>query len=562
MHYIGMRAYLVDAVLWWDATYVSVSWMLSIVFAAIAIGQSVREAYRHAEWVALVFLTLAVVGLHFTGMASLLVLPNTIGSVTDPAVLIAMAVAVAGGAIVIVSTGIVSHLIDEDATKENVEHLKFLALYDNLTRLPNRAAFVVQFSEALQKAGRDGSRVAVIGIDLNRFKEVNDTRGHVAGDKVLRALGDRFNRICLPGECVARIGGDEFSAFKRIGAEEDLSDFLDSLEACIRETIFIDDGSVSVGASMGIAIFPQDGRDVETLINNADLAMYRAKREVAKARCYYDPAMDEAARRRRNLAEDLRGALGAGQLHLAYQVQVRLADGAAVGYEALLRWTHPSHGTVSPAEFIPLAEQSGIIVPIGEWVLRTACREAASWPDPMRIAINISAVQFAHSDLASLVHSVLLETGLRPSRLELEITESTLIADKPLALRTLRTIRALGVTVAIDDFGTGYSSLDTLRSFPFDRIKLDRSFLSDVTSNVETRAIIRAMLAVGNTLRVIMLAEGVETQAQLDLLRSDGCDEAQGYYLGRPGSLANTSRDLTAWLGPKAALSAAFKQAS
>jgi EAL domain-containing protein (putative c-di-GMP-specific phosphodiesterase class I) len=217
---------------------------------------------------------------------------------------------------------------------------------------------------------------------------------------------------------------------------------------------------------------------------------------------------------------------------------------------------------VSPAEFIPLAEQSGIIVPIGEWVLRTACREAASWPDPMRIAINISAVQFAHSDLASLVHSVLLETGLRPSRLELEITESTLIADKPLALRTLRTIRALGVTVAIDDFGTGYSSLDTLRSFPFDRIKLDRSFLSDVTSNVETRAIIRAMLAVGNTLRVIMLAEGVETQAQLDLLRSDGCDEAQGYYLGRPGSLANTSRDLTAWLGPKAALSAAFKQAS
>ena len=290
----------------------------------------------------------------------------------------------------------------------------------------------------------------------------------------------------------------------------------------------------TVGASIGIALYPEDARDRDQLINNADLAMYRAKATIGQSVAFYEARMDEQVRQRRALAKSLWEAIDEGQFHLHYQVQKSVSSGRITGYEVLLRWTHPQHGRISPADFIPIAESCGAIVPLGDWVLRTACAEAAGWWHPYKIAVNLSPVQLGHGDFVGRLAAILEETGLAPERLELEITESTIIADKERALQLLRDIKALGVTVAIDDFGTGYSSLETLRSFPFDKIKLDRSFMTEVENSPQAKAIIRAILALGRSLEVPVLAEGVETGEQLRLLNREGCDEAQGFLLGRP----------------------------
>jgi EAL domain-containing protein (putative c-di-GMP-specific phosphodiesterase class I) len=274
--------------------------------------------------------------------------------------------------------------------------------------------------------------------------------------------------------------------------------------------------------------------------------MYRAKDALTDRVCFYEVSMDEAARSRRLIANDLWQAVERNELQLHYQVQKAVNSGDTIGYEVLLRWHHPVRGTIPPSDFIPIAEECGAILPIGEWVLREACREAATWNNGHKIAVNLSPVQLGNADVADLVHRVLLDTGLSPHRLELEITESTIIGDKERALQTLRRIKAFGVTIAIDDFGTGYSSLETLRAFPFDKIKLDRSFMSEVEASPEAKAIIRAILALGQTLRVPVLAEGVETRSQLDILLDEGCDEAQGYFLGRPVPVERIRPDLDA----------------
>jgi predicted signal transduction protein with EAL and GGDEF domain len=335
-------------------------------------------------------------------------------------------------------------------------------------------------------------------------------------------------------EFVARFGGDEFAAVKRFKDMAELHEFLGRLETCLSTDIGVDGFEIKPGASMGVALYPQDAETAEQLLGNADLAMYRAKGALKQSVCFYEVAMDEAARSRRALANDLWAAIDKKQFHLHYQVQKSVMTGAITGYEVLLRWKHPERGNVPPMDFIVLAEECGAILPIGEWVLREACREAASWKLPHKIAVNLSPVQLMNSDIAALVHTVLLETGLSPSRLELEITETSIITDKERVLHTLRQIKNLGVSIAIDDFGTGYSSLETLRAFPFDKIKLDRSFMDQVESSPQAKAIVRAILALGQSLEVPVLAEGVETQIQLDILLSEGCNEAQGYFLGRP----------------------------
>ncbi|WP_411033250.1 EAL domain-containing protein [Shinella sp. BYT-45] len=414
------------------------------------------------------------------------------------------------------------------------EQISFLARHDSLTGLPNRASFHNRLEADLDSAGRSGGKVAAIGIDLDKFKEINDTRGHAAGDEVLVTLSRRMQACLQADETVARFGGDEFAAAKRFEDMSDLTDFIQRLETCLKEEIRIDGYDIKPGASLGVAIYPQDADNIEALLNNADLAMYRAKEALTETVCFYEVSMDEAARSRRLIANDLWQAVERGELQLHYQVQKAVHSGETVGYEVLLRWHHPVRGTIPPSEFIPIAEECGAILPIGEWVLREACREAATWDNDHKIAVNLSPVQLGNADVADLVHRVLLETGLSPHRLELEITESTIIGDKERALNTLRRIKAFGVTIAIDDFGTGYSSLETLRAFPFDKIKLDRSFMNEVEASPEAKAIIRAILALGQTLRVPVLAEGVETRSQLDILLDEGCDEAQGYFLGRP----------------------------
>ncbi|MBD9622110.1 EAL domain-containing protein [Ensifer sp. ENS06] len=427
----------------------------------------------------------------------------------------------------------------EDITErlDTEEQITFLARHDSLTGLPNRLQFSSYLEEELDAAAWFNRKVAVIGIDLNKFKEVNDLHGHAAGDFVLVTIAQRMKGLLQEGEFVARFGGDEFAAVKRFEELSELNDFLRRIEKSLHEEMRFGDFELKSGGSMGVAIYPQDAETADTLINNADLAMYRAKAALNQTVCFYEVSMDEAARQRRALANDLWDAVEKKQLALHYQVQKSVMSGAVIGYEVLLRWSHPERGMVPPSEFIPLAEECGAILPIGEWVLREACREAAGWESSHKIAVNLSPVQLANGDIVSLVQDVLADTGLDPNRLELEITESTIIDDKERALLTLRQIKELGVTIAIDDFGTGYSSLETLRSFPFDKIKLDRSFMWEVEGSPQAKAIVRAILALGQSLSVPVLAEGVETQKQLDILQAEGCDEAQGYLLGRPAPI-------------------------
>jgi diguanylate cyclase (GGDEF)-like protein/PAS domain S-box-containing protein len=423
----------------------------------------------------------------------------------------------------------------EDVTerRRSEARIAHLARHDALTGLPNRTSFNEALASALASRMPD-EQVAVLGIDLDRFKEINDQRGHAVGDEVLRILAGRLSAALGEREMVARFGGDEFAAVKRFQDPEELNDFLQRLEEALTAPLCVDEAEITPGASIGIALHPEDGATGDQLVNNADLAMYRAKGTIGQTVAFYEARMDEQVRERRALTKELWQALASEGFRLHYQVQKAVATGEVTGYEVLLRWTHPERGAISPVEFIPLAESCGAIVPLGEWVLRTACREAASWSVPHRIAVNLSPVQLGHGDLVEMVRSILDETGLVPERLELEITESSIVADKERALEMLRALKDLGVTVAIDDFGTGYSSLETLRSFPFDKIKLDRSFMTEVETSPQAKAIIRAILALGRSLEIPVLAEGVETCQQLDLLQREGCDEAQGYLLGRP----------------------------
>ena len=424
----------------------------------------------------------------------------------------------------------------EDITERlrSEEKISFMARHDGLTGLANRAQFNEYLAQELVLARRATTKLAVIGIDLDKFKEINDQHGHATGDQVLTVLADRMMATLGDEEFVARFGGDEFAAVKRFSEMAELHDFLGRLEGCLFDDISIDGFEIKPGASMGVALYPQDAMTAELLLGNADLAMYRAKGALKQSVCFYEVAMDETARSRRALAKDLWAAIDRKQFHLHYQVQKSVMTGAVTGYEVLLRWKHPERGNVPPMDFIVLAEECGAILPIGEWVLREACREAAGWKLPHKIAVNLSPVQLVNTDIAALVHTVLLETGLSPARLELEITETSIITDKERVLHTLRQIKNLGVSIAIDDFGTGYSSLETLRAFPFDKIKLDRSFMDQVETSPQAKAIVRAILALGQSLDVPVLAEGVETQLQLDILLSEGCDEAQGFFLGRP----------------------------
>lgn len=545
MHYTGMFAFRIDGIVEWSAVYIATSVAMSVAFGVMALRHAVRQPSAHSHHAALALFILAVLSLHFTGMTALSVAPLETGApLANPEIFATMAIAVAGVSLIIAGTGVAAYIIDTKATEDMAERLQHMAHNDTLTGLPNRAGFSEHLGRELELAKAAGSRVAVVSIDLDRFKEINDLRGLEAGDAALRLIGQRLTDLLRDGEFVARAGGDEFATVKRFTEQSDLLDFVARLEGALFTPIHIGDFATVTGASLGVSVYPEDGDTQERLVNNSELAMYRAIADVTRATCFYEAQMDEASRTRRNLAQDLRHAIELNQLEVHYQVQTSVATGEICGYEALLRWRHPVHGMVSPVEFIPIAEETGTIIPIGEWVLRTACRDAAGWSVPHKIAVNLSPVQFANADLARLVHEVLLQTDLSPSRLELEITESTIIADKARTLHILRQLKTLGVTVAIDDFGTGYSSLATLRAFPFDKIKLDRSFMNEVENSQQAKAVVRAVLSLGKTLEIKVLAEGVETDHQLAILRSEGCDEAQGYLLGKPQPIAQILRAL------------------
>jgi diguanylate cyclase (GGDEF)-like protein len=641
MHYTGMAAFAVDALVQWSTPYVVTSIVAAVVLGALTFNRACAPTTWRNTALAVVLMVAGIVALHFTGMAAMTIVPfaPVEGAVTGAAATNTfLALAVAGIGMLVLGAGVASNALDVHARElsqsrldnliegsvdgmvveqggvilaanaafatlvdqshdqvvgaslsqwiDNLDllvddalsqtflkvaddnlpvevalrragregnaapvliyairdlrtrlaqerRIAHLARNDSLTGLPNRASFLEWLARQTGESSPH-ARVALLAIDLDRFKEVNDVHGHAAGDQLLIRISERMREAARPGEFVARLGGDEFVAVMPVTEREDALDLAQRLQDAITAPVDLGYADVFCGASVGIAVWPDDAASVSTLINDADLAMYRAKSSLTTSVCFYEEEMDEAVRHRRRLIQAMREAMDNDQFHLNYQVQASVSTGEITGYEVLLRWPQEHGGFISPADFIPVAEETGLILPLGEWVLRTACAEAARWEEPYKIAVNLSPVQLGHVDLPRLVHQILIETGLKPSRLELEITETAMISDLDRTTHVLRQLKLLGVSIAMDDFGTGYSSLSTLRAFPFDKIKLDRSFMSEVEAGPQSQAIIRAVLALGESLQIPVLAEGVETIEQLTFLREQGCSEVQGYLLGRP----------------------------
>jgi diguanylate cyclase (GGDEF)-like protein len=414
------------------------------------------------------------------------------------------------------------------------EKIAHMAHYDALTDLPNRVLFRERLQQAL-KAIRPGEQLAVMYIDIDEFKGVNDALGHPVGDALLRAIADRLRSCLGDADVAARLGGDEFAVIQTaIRSHTETMQLLAAIYQTIRQPIDCNGHLIATDASIGIALAPGDGLDIDQLLRNADLALYGAKSDGRRTYRFFEAGMDARAKARRSLEHELRQAIADGSFELHYQPLLHLEDGRVSCCEALLRWRHPERGTISPADFIPVAEDTGLINDLGHWVLNTACREAVNWPDHVSVAVNVSPIQFKSETLALHVAAALAASGLAASRLELEITEAVLIRDDEAALDILHQLRDLGVRIALDDFGTGYSSLSYLQRFPFDKIKIDRAFIKDLASTGASSTIVQAVVNIAAASDMTTTAEGVETEQQRNLLRTLGCTEMQGYLFSRP----------------------------
>ncbi|UFX48851.1 EAL domain-containing protein [Bradyrhizobium sp. 41S5] len=425
-------------------------------------------------------------------------------------------------------------LMDITERKRAEARLAFMAQHDSLTGLPNRNLLRQQMEDMLQHTRRSTDKVAVLMLGLDNFKAVNDTLGHGIGDKLLRGVAKRLRSTLREEDALARLNSDEFTIVQGgVMRPEDAVLLARRILDAIGEPYLLDGHSVVVGASIGIAMSPGDGEDSEKLLKSADMALSRAKSEFRGTFSFFEAEMDARAQSRRKIEIDLRGAIQNEGLRPHYQPLVDLTSGRITGFEALVRWPHPERGMISPGEFIPVAEETGLINPLGALMLRRACMDAAQWPDDVRVAVNLSPLQFRTGNLLALVTDALRQSGLPARRLELEITETLLLEKSSQVLATLHALRALGVRMSMDDFGTGYSSLSYLRSFPFDKIKIDQSFVRDLGANPDAQAIVRSIVSLGVGLGVTITAEGVETEAELSCLRAEGCHEGQGFLFSR-----------------------------
>jgi diguanylate cyclase (GGDEF)-like protein/PAS domain S-box-containing protein len=435
----------------------------------------------------------------------------------------------------------------EDITEQRQSEVKieYMAHHDALTDLANRVLLHERLDQALLRQVNNADMVAVHHLDLDQFKAVNDTFGHPAGDDLLKIVADRLRGLVRPTDTIARMGGDEFVIVQApITDPAQATSLAQSIVELIGEPFDINGNQAVIGASVGIAIGPGDGSTSDNLLRNADLALYRAKGDGRGTFRFFEPAMDLQMQTRRVLEQDMRRALPAGEFELYFQPVVNLTTNDVSGFEALIRWNHPDKGLIAPATFIPLAEEIGFIVPLGEWVIRQACATAALWPNDFHVAVNVSAAQFRSPRLLQVIVAALANSGLRPTRLEIEITETVLMHEKDTALAVLHQLRGLGVRIAMDDFGTGYSSLSYLQCFPFDKIKIDRSFVQDIADNANSLNIVRAVAALAKGMGMTTTAEGVETRAQLDSITSEGCTEMQGFLFSRPVP----AREIEQWL--------------
>lgn len=542
MHYLGMSAYHVDGLIAWNPNFIAASVIASLFFGGLALNRSMRPVTVWCRYGAKASLVIGIVLLHFIGMTAMEVTPlrPVLSPGTDHAW--ALALAVAGVGTMVIGMGVVTALIDHRTRALADADLMRIAEYDPLTNLGNRALFNRQLEEGCIWADANDAQLCLVLVDLDDFHAVNDLRGHSAGDAYLQALGQRIAGSLAPGEAAMRIGGDEFAVVKRLSSQNDLQRFLERVGTMFRAPVRASGTTLACSVGMGVALYPEHGLSVSDLLANAGMALARAKVDTIERTQFCDSVMDKAERRRRELSVALRGAVERGEFTLFFQPQMDLDSGAFSGAEALLRWIHPEHGAVSPAVFIPIAEENGQIIAIGDWVLQQACRQAATWAQPIKIAVNISAVQLRQRSLAERIAEILAESGLPPERLEVEVTESSFMADLDLSLAVLRDIQALGVSIALDDFGAGFSALASLRLYPFDRIKLDRGFASDLATSEEARAIVHSVLMLGQSLGTPVLAEGVETEEQLVFLQSAGCRTIQGFLYSRPVPATDLTR--------------------
>jgi diguanylate cyclase (GGDEF)-like protein len=542
MHNIGIRGMQVDG-----------SWSVEtgMSLASLAVGTSLgalsllvvgRRAGIARRSAGAALLAISVCGLHLTGMAGIEIAPGLGGATSGHAVMgsTTMAVAVAAVATVIAVIGLLLAVFDQKLSARSAaeaERIYHMAHHDALTGLANRVKFNAQLTKAVE--GQRGGRVAVLCLDLDRFKSVNDLLGHQGGDDLLVQVTRRLCSCVRPSDVMARLGGDEFAVLQQSPNQPEAAEILaHRLVEALSQPFEIDGQSVSVGTSVGIALYPSDGDSAGTLLRNADTALYGAKNAGRGTHRFFEAAMEERLRERRLLERDLREALARGtQLLLHYQPIVDCDGSRTVGFEALLRWDHPTRGQIRPDVLIPIAEESGLILLLGRWVLETACAEAVTWNEPWRVAVNLSPTQFRQPGLAQVVSDVLRDLGLPPDRLELEVTEGVLIEDTSTALVTFTDLKEIGVRLSLDDFGTGYSSLGYLRQFPFDKIKIDRSFVQGLGKEGEADAIVDAILGLARGMKLEVTAEGVETEDQLGRLRDKRCLQAQGYLLGRPSAV-------------------------
>jgi diguanylate cyclase (GGDEF)-like protein len=540
MHFIAFQGWHIRGSVHWNAYGVVVTFLLGLSLSALSVNRANRPVTRYCRHGAAIVLAFMVCTMHYALTASSSLVRDQ--TVALPGYLIpasVLAIAVVATVLLVMGSGFSTYIVDLRTRTESADRINQLSFNDTMTGLPNRIAFNERLSFDAAEAHEKAHKLAAFSIDIDGFKDVNDVFGHNAGDLLLIEVASRMRKILAPGEFLARQSGDEFLGLMTSGNHpHDAQAFAERISMLFVEPFKVRDQNVMLSASIGYSIFPTDSPERDQVLSNAKLAMYRGKTKQRGQICAYHREMDDAARAKRTLARDLHFAIERDELELYYQLQTTLDDGRICGSEALMRWRHPKRGMVSPGEFIPLAEESDLIIAMGEWALRTACRDAAEGRLPGTVAVNLSAVQFKRDNLAEMIHTILLQTGLSPKRLELEVTESTLMSDQTRGLHILRKLKAMGISIAMDDFGTGYSSLATLHAFPFDKIKLDQSFVRRLPDDAAAAAIVRTVLALGQSLNIPVLAEGIETEAQWEFLAREACAKGQGYLFAKPVPLA------------------------
>ena len=540
MHFVALQAWHIQGSFAWNGYGVALTSVLALGLGALAVNRANRPVTRWCRHGAAIVLAFMICAMHYSLTATTSAVPDA--SVVLPPSLVPanmLVGAVVGAVLLVIGSGFSTYVIDLHARTESADRIHQLSFSDTMTGLPNRIAFNERLTFDSAEAHEKAHKLAAFSIDIDGFKDINDLYGHGAGDLLLIEVAERMRKQLAPGEFLARQSGDEFLALTTSrNHPHDACAFAERISQAFAEPFTVQGYAVHLTASIGFSIFPTDTPERDQLLSNAKLAMHRGKTRQSGSICAYSPEMDDSARKRRALARDLEHATERQELLLNYQLQMSLSDGRICGAEALMRWKHPKLGMVSPAEFIPLAEETEAIFEMGEWALRAACRDAAEGKIPGTVAVNMSPVQFGREDLAEMIHGILLETGLSPARLEVEVTESTIMSDQSRGLHILRKLKAMGISVAMDDFGTGYSSLGTLHAFPFDKIKLDQSFVKRLPHDAAAGAIVRTVLALGESLRLPVLAEGIETEAQWDFLAREGCARGQGYLFAKPVAIA------------------------